>query len=112
MDVPSHPELKYHVEHLDFMLHETRKELDNSRAYANQTHLELAKKKDTINILAKERKSLRHQRAKKDYIIARLRTRIVVLQLGLLVLDGLLQGYNPRAKASNDVVLLGALVAK
>ena len=35
MDLPPHPDLKYHVEHLDFMLCETRKELDNSRAYAN-----------------------------------------------------------------------------
>ena len=80
MDMPPHPELQYHVEHLDFMLHETRKELDNSRAYANQTHIEHAKMTDTINILAKERKALRHQRAKKDYIIARLRTRIASLE--------------------------------
>ena len=35
-----------------------------------------------------------------------------VLQLCLLGLDGLLQGCDPRAKAGNDVVLLGALVAK
>ena len=62
------------------MLHETRKELDNSRAHANQTHLDRAKMKDTINILAKERKALRHQRAKKDYIIACLRTRIASLE--------------------------------
>ena len=31
-----------------------------------------------------------------------------VLQLGLLGLDGLLQGCDPCAKAGNDVVLLGA----
>ena len=80
MDLPSHPELKHHAEHLDFMLHETRKELDNSRAHANQTYLERAKMTDTINILAKERKALRHQRAKKDYIIARLRVRIASLE--------------------------------
>ena len=80
MDLPSHPELKHHAEHLDFMLHETRKELDNSRAYSNSTHLERAKMTDTINILAKERKALRHQRAKKDYIIARLRVRIASLE--------------------------------
>ena len=55
MDVPSHPELKHHAEQLDFMLHETHKELDNSRAYANQKHVERAKLADTINILAKER---------------------------------------------------------
>ena len=80
MDLPSHPHLRHHAEHLDFMLHETRKELDNSRAHANQTHLDHAKMKDTINILAKERKALRHQRAKKDYIIARLRVRIASLE--------------------------------
>ncbi|KAK1699200.1 hypothetical protein QYE76_015897 [Lolium multiflorum] len=50
MDLSPHPELKYHVEHLDFMLHETRKELDNSR------------------------------RAKKDSTIARLRVKIVSLE--------------------------------
>ena len=32
MDVPPHPELRHHAEHLDFMLQEVRKELDNSRA--------------------------------------------------------------------------------
>ena len=80
MDVTPHPELRYHVEHQDFMLHETRKELDNSRAQANQTQLEHAKMKDTINLLAKDRKSLRQQRAKKDSIIARLRTRIAALE--------------------------------
>ena len=43
-------------------------------------HVDRAKMKDTINILAKDRKSLRHQCAKKDYIIARLRTRIASLE--------------------------------
>jgi uncharacterized coiled-coil protein SlyX len=80
MDLPPHPELKYHVEHLDFMLHETRKELDNSRAHINSTHLEHIKMKDTIAILAKDRKTLRHQRAKKDYTIARLRVRVASLE--------------------------------
>ncbi|KAK1660643.1 hypothetical protein QYE76_048802 [Lolium multiflorum] len=36
-------------------------------------HIEHAKMTDTINILAMERKALRHQHAKKDYLIARLR---------------------------------------
>ena len=35
---------------------------------------------NTINILVKERKALHHQRAKKDYIIARLRVRIASLE--------------------------------
>jgi hypothetical protein len=39
MDLSPHPEVKHHVEHLDFMLCETRMELDNSRAYANHTYL-------------------------------------------------------------------------
>ena len=60
MDLPSHPDLKYHVEHLDFMLHKVRKELDNSRAHVNQMY---------------------HDHAKKDSIIARLRTRIASLEL-------------------------------
>ena len=80
MGVPSHPELKHHAEQLDFMLHETYKELDNSRAYANQRYLEHAKMKDTLNILAKERRALRHQRAKKDYTIAHLRARVASLE--------------------------------
>ena len=33
--VPGHAEMRHHAEHLDFMLHEVRKELDNSRAHAN-----------------------------------------------------------------------------
>ena len=80
MDLTPHPELRYHVEHRDFMLHEVRKELDNSRDQANQTQVEHAKMKGTINILAKERKSLRQQRAKKDDTIARLRTKIAALE--------------------------------
>ena len=80
MDLSPHPDLKYHVEHLDFMLRETRKELDNSRTYANQTYLHQSKQTETIKIFAKERKSLRYQRAKKDYTIARLRAKIAALE--------------------------------
>ncbi|KAK1620318.1 hypothetical protein QYE76_025835 [Lolium multiflorum] len=53
---------------------------NNSRAQANQLHIEHAKMTDTINILAMERKALRHQHAKKDYLIARLRVRIATLE--------------------------------
>ncbi|KAK1625830.1 hypothetical protein QYE76_000145 [Lolium multiflorum] len=80
MSPSSHPVLKYHVEHVDFMLHETQKELDNARVYANQTHLHLAEHADAIKMLAKDRKSLRQQRAKKDATIARLRAKIVLLE--------------------------------
>ncbi|KAK1646108.1 hypothetical protein QYE76_063913 [Lolium multiflorum] len=53
---------------------------NNSRAQANQMHIEHAKMTDTINILAMERKALHHQHAKKDYLIARLRVRIASLE--------------------------------
>ncbi|KAK1680422.1 hypothetical protein QYE76_041270 [Lolium multiflorum] len=80
MALSSHPVLKHHVEHLDFMLHKTQKELDNARVYANQTHLALAQHADAIRMLAKDRKSLRQQRAKKGATIARLRAKIVSLE--------------------------------
>ena len=54
--------------------------MDNSRAYANQTHLHQSKQTETIKILAKERKTLRRQHAKKDYTIARLRAKIASLE--------------------------------
>ncbi|KAK1661402.1 hypothetical protein QYE76_049561 [Lolium multiflorum] len=75
-----HPELKYHVEDLDFMLHETQKELDNCRVYINQTRAYLAQQTDTIRILSHERKTLRQQCAKKDATIARFRAKIVSLE--------------------------------
>ncbi|KAK1626616.1 hypothetical protein QYE76_000931 [Lolium multiflorum] len=80
MDLQSHPQLRHHVEHLDFMLYETQKELDNSRGYANQTHLALAQHADAIKMLAKDRKTLRQQRAKKDATIVRLRAKIASLE--------------------------------
>jgi hypothetical protein len=76
MDLSPHPGLKYHVEHLDFMLCETRKELDNARAYANATHIVRAETASTISILAQERKTLRRQRATKNTTIVRLRAKI------------------------------------
>ncbi|KAK1627546.1 hypothetical protein QYE76_001861 [Lolium multiflorum] len=51
-----------------------------SRAQANQIQPEHAKMTDAINILAMERRALRHQHAKKDYLIARLRVRIATLE--------------------------------
>ena len=59
LTVPPHPELRHHAEHLDFMLHETRKDLDNSRAHVNQMY---------------------HDHAKKDSIIAHLHARIASLE--------------------------------
>ena len=80
MALSAHPVLKYHVEHLDYMLHETQKELDNSSIYANHTHLHLSQQTETIKMLAKDRKTLRQQRAKKDSTIARLRAKIASLE--------------------------------
>ncbi|KAK1605583.1 hypothetical protein QYE76_029256 [Lolium multiflorum] len=56
------------------------KEQDNSRIYANQTHLHLSQQIETIKMLAKDRKTLRQQRAKKDSTIARLRAKIASLE--------------------------------
>ncbi|KAK1631244.1 hypothetical protein QYE76_005559 [Lolium multiflorum] len=70
--------------HLGFAMAAARKMApptrNNPRAQANQMHLEHAKMTDTIDILAMERKALRHQHAKKDYLIARLRVRIASLE--------------------------------
>ena len=38
MELQPHPQLRHHAEHLDFMLYQTQKDLDATRAYANQTH--------------------------------------------------------------------------
>lgn len=80
MALSSHPVLKHHVEHLDFMLHETRKDLDNACVHANRTRMALAHHADAIRLLAKDRKSLRLQRAKKDATIARLHAKILTLE--------------------------------
>ncbi|KAK1611226.1 hypothetical protein QYE76_034899 [Lolium multiflorum] len=76
MELQPHPEMRHHAEHLDFMLYHTQKELDNSRAYANQTHLALATHADAIKMLSKDRNKLRLQRAKRDATIVRLRAQI------------------------------------
>ncbi|KAK1615434.1 hypothetical protein QYE76_020951 [Lolium multiflorum] len=80
MDLSTHPELKHHVDHTDYMLCETYMQLDNSRAYANYIHLQMAQKDETIKIIAKERKTLRRENAKKDYTISRLRAKIASLK--------------------------------
>ncbi|KAK1626488.1 hypothetical protein QYE76_000803 [Lolium multiflorum] len=67
---------------------------NNSRAQANQIHIEHAKMTDAINILAMERKALRHQHAKKDYLIARLRVKIASLEQLIPI-----PHHTPRAKS-------------
>ena len=78
--MPDHPELKHHVDHMDFMLHDTQKELDNAHDHVNQSNAEAVERKETIAILTKERKSLCSQHDKKDRIIARLRQKIATLE--------------------------------
>ncbi|KAK1604829.1 hypothetical protein QYE76_028502 [Lolium multiflorum] len=81
MALSSHPVLKHHVEHLDFMLHETRKDLELTRVHAHRAQMALAQHADAIRLLAKDRRSLRLQRAKKDATIARLREKIRTLEM-------------------------------
>ncbi|KAK1694732.1 hypothetical protein QYE76_011429 [Lolium multiflorum] len=56
------------------------KELDNSRAYANQTHLALITHGDAIKMLSRDRNKLRLKCAKKDVTITRLRAQIASLE--------------------------------
>ncbi|KAK1619850.1 hypothetical protein QYE76_025367 [Lolium multiflorum] len=79
--VQMHPQPRHHVDHLDYMLFQTQKELDNSRGYANQTHFALTQHGEAIRMLNKDRKSLRLQRAKKDATIVRLRAKIAALEI-------------------------------
>lgn len=81
MALSSHPMLKHHVEHLDFMLHETRKDLELTCVHAHRAQMALAHHADAIRLLAKDRRSLRLQRAKKDATIARLREKIHTLEV-------------------------------
>jgi hypothetical protein len=80
MNLPSHPQLRHHVDHLDFMLSETRIDLDNSREYANHTHIQLVQQADTIRVIARERRALRRANQKKDHAINRLKARIATLK--------------------------------
>ncbi|KAK1616464.1 hypothetical protein QYE76_021981 [Lolium multiflorum] len=80
MALSSHPVLKHHVEHLDFMLHETRKDLEQTRVHAHRAQMALDHHADAIKLLAKDRRSLRLQRAKKDATITRLHQKIRTLE--------------------------------
>ncbi|KAK1664503.1 hypothetical protein QYE76_052662 [Lolium multiflorum] len=78
--LPFHPVLRHHVDHLDFMLFETRAELDNSRAAANHTQQQLNQYAETIKVIAKERRTLRQLVAKRDSTIHRLKAKLAVLK--------------------------------
>jgi hypothetical protein len=80
MTLQSHPELRHHAEHLDFMLYHTQQDLDNARVYANQTHIALATHGDAIKMLSRDRNKLRLRCAKKDATITRLRAQIASLE--------------------------------
>ncbi|KAK1680900.1 hypothetical protein QYE76_041748 [Lolium multiflorum] len=80
LNLPFHPVLRHHVDHLDFMLCETRTELDNSRGLANYAYAQMVQKDETIKVIAKERRTLRRVNAKQDYTINRLRAKIVALK--------------------------------
>ena len=80
MELQPHPELRHHAEHLDFMLYQTQRDLDATRAYANQTHAHIIEQGEAIKLLNNDRRNLRQQRAKKDATIRRLRDRIASLE--------------------------------
>lgn len=80
MTMTAHPELKQHVYHLNCMLQEVRKELDNSRAYINAHHQVRSETANTITILARERKTLRKRIDMKNLTIARLLEKIASLE--------------------------------
>jgi predicted RNase H-like nuclease (RuvC/YqgF family) len=62
------------------MLYQTQKDLDAARVYANQTHAHITEQGEAIKLLARDRKTLRQQRAKKDATIMRLRAKIASLE--------------------------------
>ncbi|KAK1606018.1 hypothetical protein QYE76_029691 [Lolium multiflorum] len=80
MALSSHPVLKIHVQHLDFMLHETRKDLELTRVHSHRAQMALAHHADAIRLLAKDRRS-RLQRAKNVATITRLREKIRTLEV-------------------------------
>ncbi|KAK1695476.1 hypothetical protein QYE76_012173 [Lolium multiflorum] len=77
----SHPVLMIHVGHLDLMLHETRKDLERTRVHNHHAQMTVAHHAEAIRMLAKDRKLLRLQRAKKDATIRRLREKIRTLEV-------------------------------
>src|SRR3954464_10900003 len=80
LEAPYHPELKTQLDHLSFMMYGRQQELDNARDYSNHKSAIIKTKDQTIAMLAKDRKSRRHQLDKKERIISRLRHRISDLE--------------------------------
>ncbi|KAK1646047.1 hypothetical protein QYE76_063852 [Lolium multiflorum] len=57
MELQPHPELRHHAEHLDFMLYQTQRDLDATRAYANQTHAHITEQGEAIKLLNNDRRA-------------------------------------------------------
>ncbi|KAK1681540.1 hypothetical protein QYE76_042388 [Lolium multiflorum] len=122
IDLSPHAELRNHVDHTDYMLCETYIQLDNARALANFAYAQMAQKDETIKVIAKERRTLRRENAKKDYTLSRLREKIAALKETIKTQEDQLQalegegegediqgdGYSymaPPTHASQDAVL-------
>ncbi|KAK1608761.1 hypothetical protein QYE76_032434 [Lolium multiflorum] len=76
LNLPYHPVLRHHVDHLDFMLCETRTAMDNSRGLTNYAYNQMLQKDETIKVITKEHRALRRENAKKDYAIHRLKAKM------------------------------------
>ncbi|KAK1621064.1 hypothetical protein QYE76_026581 [Lolium multiflorum] len=100
MELQPHPELRHHAEHLDFMLYQTQRDLDATRAYANQTHAHITEQGEAIKLLNNDRKSLRQQRAKKDATIRRLRARIASLEATVKAQEDQIRQWRMTTEAS------------
>ncbi|KAK1606455.1 hypothetical protein QYE76_030128 [Lolium multiflorum] len=59
---------------------QARKDLEHARVHVHRAQMALAHHADAIRLLAKDRRSLRMQRAKKDATITRLRAKIHTLE--------------------------------
>ncbi|KAK1651246.1 hypothetical protein QYE76_069051 [Lolium multiflorum] len=80
LNLPYHPVLRHHVDHLDFMLCETRTALDNSRGLTNYAYGQMLQKDETIKVITKEHRALRRENAKKDYAIHRLKAKVAAMK--------------------------------
>src|SRR3954469_10267007 len=72
LEAPYHHELKTQLDHLSFMMYDRQQELDNARDYSNHKFAIIRTKDQTIAMIAKDRKSRRHQLDKKERTIAHL----------------------------------------
>jgi hypothetical protein len=64
---------------MDFLLYSTQQEADHARTKANREHFALVEARSTIRILARDCKSLRHQRDERDHTIDELKANVAEL---------------------------------